>query len=77
MIAMQKLIVGHRVRYVSNKHGDGVTNPLWGGIHGYISGIIVELHPETSLPISVLWDNGLTNTYSENDLDYLQMEWDL
>jgi hypothetical protein len=77
VIDTQLFKVGDIVCYISNRHGDYASNPLWGGSMGKISGHITRIRSVQGLPIDVLWDNGLSNTYTNNDLVHLQTDWDL
>jgi len=65
---MNKFKVGDRVKYTSDMHTKGYNNPLWGGEHGYIGGIITSAYPGRCM---VNWDNGGENSYSDNDLELL------
>ena len=61
--------VGNRVKYISRRHGDSLSNPLWGGRHGKVMGTVVNDNYGGSLPYRVLWDNGHSNGYGERDLE--------
>ena len=60
---------GLRVKYVSNNHGDYPSNPLWGGKLGKIGGTVTSDQGY----IEVRWDNGEHNSYSEYDLEPLDV----
>ena len=57
---------GDRVIYTSNRHGKGHNNPLWGSTDmckGTIDYVDDAHH------ITVQWDNGSHNSYSDGDLE--------
>jgi hypothetical protein len=58
---------GLRVKYVSGRHGDSASNPLWGGEHGYVGGTLKKAR----YGVSVYWDNKRRNSYSASDLELL------
>ena len=65
-----KFKIGDIVKYVSGNHGDYDNNPLWGGKHGKVTGVIVEDKGKgVGLSIKVNWDNDTHNSYEENDLE--------
>jgi len=57
--------LGMKVCYVSNEYGDRPSNPLWGGLHGFIIGEVVETGWGD---IGVDWETGHHNSYDPDDL---------
>lgn len=67
------LSIGDRVRLTATRHGDGRTNPIWGGKMGRVIGTVdqaSEIGPDGSsfLCVSVKWDSGYNNRYDPSDL---------
>lgn len=69
---MSKFKVGDRIKYTSNRHSDHESNPLWGGCCGYVIGSIYEITALVTCPIKVNWDNNLSNSYYETDLELVE-----
>ena len=63
-----KFKVGDRVKYTSNDYGDYDDNPLWGGSQGNVIGEIHAIMEHDFLPIKVMWENGIENSYAPFDL---------
>lgn len=62
---------GDKVVLTTTRHGNSKCNPVWGGQHGKLVGIIEEPngpYRSSDFPISVLWENGEHNQYTEGDL---------
>jgi len=59
--------VGDKVKYVSGRHGDARSNPLWNGQLGQVVGEITDIREEDY--ILVKWDVNITNSYSSRDLE--------
>ena len=69
-----KFKLGDKVRYVSNKHGDCLGNPLWNGLSGKVVGTIDELYGQNDdtdvLVYGVQWDKKHNhNAYKSVDLE--------
>lgn len=65
--------VGDLVKYTSGEYTDSVYNPLWGGKHGKVIGIISQVRPHDN-DYSVFWENEMRNTYSFISLDKITRE---
>ena len=57
---------GDRIKYISGRHGDTKSNPLWAGRQGYVLGTVDSAGGSY---IGVSWDNGHHNSYSSCDLE--------
>jgi len=68
------LIVGDRVKLITDRWKDDRYNPIYKGSQGIVIGTVVEgtkmITPE--LPITVNWDNGEVNGYTEANLAIVQ-----
>uniref|UniRef100_A0A6H1ZQZ6 Uncharacterized protein n=1 Tax=viral metagenome TaxID=1070528 RepID=A0A6H1ZQZ6_9ZZZZ len=68
--------LGDRVKYVSNVFLDEDSNPLWGGLCGKVEGVIDHLST-FGLPVEVMWDNGMYNSYNYSDLELINKQTQL
>lgn len=66
--------VGDLVKYTSGEYTDSVYNPLWGGKHGKVIGIISQVRPHDNDYYNVFWENKMRNTYSFISLDKITRE---
>ena len=66
---------GDRVKLISEAHGDHLSNPLWGGKCGKVSGVVYKPDYEILVisfedTVFVNWNNGQHNCYSIRDLEF-------
>jgi len=67
------MTTGDKVKYVSGLWGDTSINPLWGGKHGEIAGIVTYKNQVIlACNYSVKWDNGQHNSYNSEDIELLE-----
>jgi AAA+ superfamily predicted ATPase len=62
---LPKFKVGDTVKLITKRYDDTETNPVWGGKHGEMTGVITQIDN-----IRVKWANGKMNTYDSKDLDF-------
>lgn len=60
--------IGTHVAYTSGAYEDEESNPLWGGAHGYVVGVISDVMTPARYCYGVTWDNNSTNNYRHDDL---------
>ena len=66
---MKKFLKGDRVKLVSNRYGDALNNPVWGGLCGEVEGSITEVTSTGTLIVA--WGNGKKNLYSPETLSLI------
>jgi len=67
-----KFKVRDKVKYVSKRFGDSSDNPLWGGKHGKIIGVVREIEKGEEMSMHINWGNGERNSYYEDDLNFVK-----
>ena len=68
-IMNSKFKIDDYVKYTSNRYGDSVYNPLWGGKYGKIVGKVLKILCG-GVGVKVEWNNKKTNYYFENDIEF-------
>lgn len=63
---IEELGPNRRVCYVSGRHTESKSNPLWGGKFGRVAGTTEKMRHNGY--ITVRWDNGYANCYYDDDL---------
>lgn len=71
-----KFNLNDTVKLVSSSYTDERCNPRWNGIHGKTTGKIIELYNSSDFKYCVEWSNGEQNSYTNDDLELIEMEWD-
>ena len=66
---MKEFVIGDKVKYVSGKHGDSESNPLWNGEQYKIIGVVSIIAEKW---ISVDWSNNNMNCYRSDDLEHIK-----
>jgi len=66
-----KFKVGDKVKLTSNVYMDSSFNPLWGGKHGKVVGVV---NATLGMRISVKWGSGTDNIYDEEDVSIVEPE---
>ena len=64
--------VGDKVKLVTAKWGDDTCNPIWGGYHGHIIGVVCKLRPDDRFIYNIKWDNGRSNAYKDGNLELIK-----
>ena len=66
-----KLKVGDVVKLMSDHYEDDIDNPCWGKEYGKVKGKVVFVEGGIYDPCSyeVDWDNGISNSYEEGELE--------
>lgn len=59
---------GDSVRLMTLEYGDNPNNPVWGGRHGSIYGVVDGFVNTDRLSIKIIWSNGKINAYNKEDL---------
>lgn len=62
----QELVIGDKVKLITNDYGDSPDNPVWGGEEGNVVGYIDEVYTKE---VGVKWNNGIHNSYFMRDLE--------
>jgi len=71
IIVNRPILIGDKVIYISNRHGDSLSNPLWNGVQDKIYGTVVSMNNASWLKVE--WDyegarEDIRNDYSASDL---------